>query len=99
MRHLVALHVIDLTVTYSLLYFTLLKQHLADAFVQGDVQHTTYKKQFVYHFVLYQRSTTDRGRGGCIAHNSCIFKGLSDLDPRRLAQGGAAEIGEFLDVF
>ena len=69
---------------------------MADAFVQGDIQHTTYKKQFVYHFVLCQRSTTDRGRGGLTV---VFLEGLSDLDLKRLGQGGTAEIGEFLDVF
>ena len=28
-----------------------------------------------------------------------FLEGLSDLDPKRLRQGGTAEIGESLDVF
>ena len=49
--------------------------------------------------MLCQRSTTDSGRGGCIALTVVFLEGLSDLDPKRLAQGGTAQIGEFLDVF
>ena len=46
--------------------------------------------------MLCHRGTTDRGRGGLTV---VFFEGPSDLDPRRLGQGGTAEIGEFLDVF
>ena len=38
---------------------------------------------------------TDRRRGS----EHLFLEGLSDLDPKRLRQGGTAEIGESLDVF
>ena len=38
---------------------------------------------------------TDRRRGS----ENLFLEGLLDLDPKRLRQGGTAEIGESLDVF
>ena len=62
---------------------------MADAFVQGDIQHI--KKHMTVSANIAQ---TDRR--GC---EHLFLEGLSDLDPKRPRQGGPAELGESLDVY
>ena len=64
---------------------------MADTFVQGDIQHI--KKHIMT--LSANIAQTDKRRGS----EHLFLEGLSDLEPKRLRQGGTAEVGESLDVF